>query len=197
LAAGLLVGGAIGLSAAAAPGQRPHVGASKRCHPRKHHPCPKPCHPRKHHKCPKARRRPKPPVTTTTSTTTTRTTGTTTTTTTTTTPPPLPSRLEVDENDLGQLPQPYSLTPSHNPVAAGKVEFNVYNFGMDDHTFAIKDSAGHQVGSTVKVPAGQAQRDVIVGATLGPGTYTLYCTLKAGQPDSHFTLGMHATLTVN
>jgi plastocyanin len=135
-------------------------------------------------------------TTTTTSTRTTTSTTTTTTTSTSTTPPPLPSRLEVDENDLGQLPQPYSLTPSHNPVATGKVEFNVYNFGMDDHTFAIRDLAGRQIGSTVRIPAGQQQTDVIVNATLAPGTYTLYCTLKAGQSDSHFALGMHATLTV-
>jgi uncharacterized cupredoxin-like copper-binding protein len=124
----------------------------------------------------------------TTTTTTTTTTGTTTTTTTTTstTPPPLPSRLEVDENDVGQ----YSLTPSHNPVAAGNVEFNVYNFGMDDHTFAIRDSANHGLAD-VNVPTGQTQTAVIVNANLKPGTYTLFCTLTG-----HEAKGMHATLTV-
>jgi plastocyanin len=81
-------------------------------------------------------------------------------------------------------------------VATGSVQFNIYNFGMDDHTFAIKDSAGHEIGATAKVPANNLQTAVTVTANLPPGTYTLYCTLKPGQPDSHFTLGMHATLTV-
>jgi uncharacterized cupredoxin-like copper-binding protein len=183
LVAGLIAGGAIGMSAAARP---------------------KPCQPRKHHRCPalpieratKRLRAPRPTVTTTTTATTTTgttTTGTTTTTTTTTgttTPAPLPSRLEVDENDLGQLPQPYSLVPSHDPVASGSVQFNVYNFGQDDHTFAIQNAAKHQL-AFAKVPAGQSQSAVQVKVLLAPGKYLLLCTLAG-----HDTLGMRATLTV-
>jgi uncharacterized cupredoxin-like copper-binding protein len=75
-------------------------------------------------------------------------------------------------------------------VAAGKLELNVYNFGMDDHTFAIRDSANHGL-AYVNVPTGQTQTAVIVNANLKPGTYTLFCTLTG-----HEAKGMHATLTV-
>jgi hypothetical protein len=46
------------------------------------------------------------------------------------------------------------------------------------------------------VPANNLQTAVTVTANLTSGTYTLYRTLKPGQPDSHFELGMHATLMV-
>jgi plastocyanin len=101
----------------------------------------------------------------------------------------LPSRLEVDENDQGQLPQPYSLRPSHNPVAAGVVHFNVYNFGEDPHTFAVVDASSQL--ALAQVPAGQIDTAVAVTLTLTPGIYTLECTLLG-----HAALGMRATLTV-
>ncbi len=109
-----------------------------------------------------------------------------TTTPTTTNPTGLASRLEVDENDTPS----YSLAPSHNPVAAGKLTFNVYNFGQDDHTFAVLDSAQHELAYAA-VPAGQSQTAVTVNASLPAGTYTLECTLPG-----HAALGMKATLTV-
>jgi hypothetical protein len=107
-------------------------------------------------------------------------------TTTTTGPPPLPSRLAVDEYEVPS----YRLHPSHNPVAAGTVEFNVYNFGMDPHTFAIRDAHGNQIGGVANVPANQPNTAVVVTADLAPGTYTLLCTLP-----NHAQLGMQATLT--
>jgi plastocyanin len=103
---------------------------------------------------------------------------------------PLPGRLEVDENDQGQPPQPYSLWPSHNPVAAGRVQFNVYDFGQDPHTFAVVNSGGHQL-AFARVPANQPETAVPVSVSLPPGTYTLECTLPG-----HARLGMVATLTV-
>jgi plastocyanin len=103
----------------------------------------------------------------------------------------LPRRLEVDENDQGQPPQPFSLTPSHNPVGAGTVQFNVYNFGQDPHRFAVVDSAGNQVGNTVDVPANQPGTAVAVSVNLPPGIYTLECTLQ-----NHAALGMRATLVI-
>jgi plastocyanin len=167
----------------------PHKHPAKRCHRQHHHK--RRCTPR--HK-PKPKPKPKPGKPTPTTTT-----GTTTTTvTTTTTPPPtttspsgpLPSRLEVDENDQGDPPQPYSLRPSYNPVAAGVVQFNVYNFGQDPHTFAVVDSGGHRL-AFAHAPANQSQTAVPVSANLAPGTYKLECTLSG-----HASLGMVATLTV-
>ena len=92
----------------------------------------------------------------------------------------------MDENDTPS----YSLAPSHNPVGTGTVTFNVYNFGQDDHTFAVED-AKHNDLAYVNVPAGQPQAAVTVNAQLAPGTYTLLCTLP-----NHAALGMKATLTV-
>ncbi len=140
------------------------------------------CHPTRHHRCPVAHRR-KQSVKV-------KTTPVKTTTTTTTSSAVLPRRLEVDENDQGQDPQPYSLAPSHNPVGAGTVQFNVYNFGQDQHTFAVLNSAGQQL-AFAQVPADQPDSAVPVSVNLPPGTYTLECTLQ-----NHAALGMRATLVV-
>lgn len=102
----------------------------------------------------------------------------------------MPRRLEIDENDQGELPKPYSLIPSHNPVAHGKVQFNVYNFGEDSHTFAIVDSKHHR-RAFVTVPASQPDTAVPVSVKLARGTYVLECTLSG-----HAHLGMRATLAV-
>jgi uncharacterized cupredoxin-like copper-binding protein len=174
LAAGATLGGAIGSSASTTPKRR-----APACRPRPRHDCPQPrkrCRPHPHHGCPVVKRKPRPTTTSTTTTTTTTT--------------ALPSRLEVDENDQGQLPLPYSMRPSHDPVAAGRVQFNVYNFGQDAHTFAIVDPTGHELTS-VDLPAGAPQTAVQVTANLARGQYTLECTLPG-----HAKLGMIATLTV-
>lgn len=123
------------------------------------------CHPSRQHRCHKRPRPPKPA-------------------------PHLPRRLEVDENDQGQPPQPYSLRPSHNPVGAGKVEFNVYNYGQDPHTFAVIDARGRQLAFAA-APPDQPDSPVTVSAALPAGRYTLECTLPG-----HAALGMRATLTV-
>jgi hypothetical protein len=104
--------------------------------------------------------------------------------------PLLPHRLEVDENDQGDFPQPFSLRPSHNPVGTGVVQFNVYNFGQDPHTFAVVDASGRQ-RAFVNVPAMQPDTAAPVSVNLRPGRYTLVCTLQG-----HAALGMIASLTV-
>jgi plastocyanin len=206
LVAGLLAGGAVGAGAGAGTA-RARAGVRPHATPKRHA---RSCRRRRRHRrCPRsAQGRRKSvahtPATTTTPSTTPATTvtstapppgtttavATTTTGPTTTAPAPLPSRLEVDENDLGSQPRPYSLYPTHNPVAAGTVEFNVYNFGQDPHTFAIEDSKHHQL-AFADVPANQPQTAVQVSATLAPGHYTLLCTLTG-----HAALGMQATLLV-
>jgi uncharacterized cupredoxin-like copper-binding protein len=98
-------------------------------------------------------------------------------------PPALPSRTGVDE-------QEYSVYPSHNPVAAGSVEFDVQNLGMDDHDLTITDAAGTKVYGQVYVPAGQAAQLI---ATLPAGSYRLFCSLYTG---AHDRAGMHASLVV-
>ena len=103
--------------------------------------------------------------------------------TTTTTPTPLPTRLGVDERE-------YSLFLSHNPVGTGSVEFNLSNFGGDDHDLHI-DTSGpspQPVASTGVVSPGTS---TTINVALTPGTYTLYCSLA-----DHRALGMQTTLTV-
>jgi plastocyanin len=95
--------------------------------------------------------------------------------------PPLPRRLAVDENE-------YTVVPSHNPVGAGTIEFNVNNFGQDDHDLTITDGTS-QFGQ-VFVAAGTSAS---LTATLPPGTYKLYCSLLNGLHDGY---GMHANLSV-
>ncbi len=102
-------------------------------------------------------------------------------------PPPLavlPSSLAVDESE-------YTLRPSQIVLAAGQVRINVYNRGMDDHDLTLVDGDG--VTQQVPVKAG-ASGTLIVA--LKPGSYTLYCSLFAGTPQSHEALGMHNVIDV-
>jgi plastocyanin len=94
----------------------------------------------------------------------------------------LPLRLGVDEVE-------YRVTPSRTVVGAGNVQFNVHNFGEDQHDLAIaRDGV---IG--VQTPLIDSQGTATVTADLSPGTYRLYCTLFGGQHDAW---GMNATITV-
>jgi hypothetical protein len=97
---------------------------------------------------------------------------------------PLACRLEVDEAE-------WSLVASHNPVAAGNVQFNISNYGQDQHDMAIVDANGNIIAQTGLI---DPQRTAALTADLPPGTYTLECTLFGHH--EHYNLCMHATLTV-
>lgn len=102
-------------------------------------------------------------------------------------PPPLaalPSSLAVDESE-------YTLRPSQIVLAAGQVRINVYNRGMDDHDLTLVD--GNGVTQQLPVKAGASGSLVVA---LKPGSYTLYCSLFAGTPESHEALGMHNVIEV-
>jgi uncharacterized cupredoxin-like copper-binding protein len=98
--------------------------------------------------------------------------------------PALPSSLAVDEAE-------YTLRPSQIVLAAGDVDFNVYNRGMDDHDMTLVD--GNGVQHQVAVHPGQSAQLIVA---LKPGTYRLFCSLFEGTPQSHDALGMHAEITV-
>jgi plastocyanin len=108
-------------------------------------------------------------------------TGTGTTTTSTTPPPALPNHLLVQEAE-------YRVIPSHDPVAAGPLQFNVANQGMDAHNLTIVGDDGNIIAQTAVLDPGSS---VTLSATLPAGTYTLECTLY-----NHASLGMRTTLTV-
>jgi hypothetical protein len=93
-------------------------------------------------------------------------------------PPPLPSSVAVDENE-------YTIGLSRTLVGAGQVTFNIYNRGMDDHDLALVDANGTL--RKVDVPS-REMRSLV--APLNAGRVKLYCSLFAGMPGSHESLGM-------
>jgi plastocyanin len=94
-------------------------------------------------------------------------------------PPLLPHRAGVDLSE-------YSVRPTYSTVAAGDLEFDPVNHGMDAHDFSIRNGSG-QITS-VPLASGDS---AVVNVNLPAGTYTLYCSLL-----DHETLGMKATLSV-
>jgi plastocyanin len=99
--------------------------------------------------------------------------------------PAFPRALSVDESE-------YLLIPSRAVVSAGRVRISVYNRGMDDHDLVVYDAAGASLGATTLLPG--AADEIVV--TLPAGDYRVVCSLFAGTPISHETLGMRFTLTV-
>lgn len=95
-------------------------------------------------------------------------------------PPPtaLPTSLAVDEGE-------WFVRPSKRLVAAGEVTLRVYNRGMDDHDLTVVDATG-ATRQVYLEPRGTG----VLRVTLTPGVWRVYCSLFAGTPISHETLGM-------
>ena len=91
-------------------------------------------------------------------------------------PPSYPSRTHVVLDE-------WTVQSSYIVMKAGPLEFNVDNFGEDDHNLSIKGR-----DDTLPVPPGGSGQLTV---TLAPGTYTLYCSLP-----EHEGNGMRTTLTV-
>lgn len=94
--------------------------------------------------------------------------------------PGLPVRTGVDEGE-------YFLNATHPTVAAGTVELDPANLGMDEHNMTVRNAQGQVLGA-VTVEPGQTQQ---LALSLAPGSYTVFCSLY-----NHEALGMHTTLTV-
>ena len=95
-------------------------------------------------------------------------------------PPPtaLPTSLAVDEGG-------WFVRPSKRLVAAGEATLRVYNRGMDDHDLTIVGATGSPRQVYLE-PRGTG----VLRITLTPGVWKIYCSLFAGTPISHETLGM-------
>jgi hypothetical protein len=91
-------------------------------------------------------------------------------------PPTLPSRTHIVLDE-------WTVQSSYVVMKAGPLEFNVDNFGEDDHNLSIKGR-----DETLPVPPGGSGQLTV---TFTPGTYTLYCSLP-----EHEGNGMKTTLTV-
>ncbi len=98
--------------------------------------------------------------------------------------PAFPRALSVDETE-------YQLNPSRTVVSSGRVRINVYNRGMDDHDLVVYNAVGALLGASILLPG--AADEIVV--TLPAGNYRIVCSLFAGTPVSHETLGMVFTLT--
>jgi plastocyanin len=96
-------------------------------------------------------------------------------------PPSGPARLQVTGRE-------FSLTLSRPAIVAGPAVVEFLDFGQDPHDLHIRASSGQDVAGTgTELPGSRTDLSV----TLGPGTYTLYCSLP-----NHEAAGMHATLVV-
>jgi plastocyanin len=106
--------------------------------------------------------------------------------------PPLPNSLTVDERE-------WAVVPSERVVAAGSVTFTVYDRGQDAHNLTIQGpetptgGAGQIRGQVWMKSGGMAT----IVTKLPAGTYTLYCSMFAGTPQSHEMLGMRAQITAS
>jgi plastocyanin len=96
-------------------------------------------------------------------------------------PPRYPSRTSVDLDE-------WRVTPSYRTLAAGTVEFNAANLGEDDHDFSVR--AGDVNLVTLPLPLEEGGTGT-VRLVMGPGTYTLYCSLP-----THEEMGMKTDVTV-
>jgi hypothetical protein len=99
--------------------------------------------------------------------------------------PAFPRALSVDETE-------FSLGPSRTLVSSGVVRISVYNRGQDDHDLVVYDQAGTQLGKSFLLPGASDQ----IVVTLPAGSYRVVCSLFAGTPIAHETLGMRFTLRV-
>ena len=104
--------------------------------------------------------------------------------------PPLPQSLTVDERE-------WAVVPSERVVAAGRVTFQVYDRGEDEHNLTVQGPVTSSGDGTIRgqvwiQPGGTAT----IVAKLPAGTYQLYCSMFAGTPQSHEMLGMLAEITV-
>ena len=99
-------------------------------------------------------------------------------------PPRYPSRTSVDLTDDDA--DGWRVTPAYRTLAAGTVEFNATNLGMDDHDFSVR--RGDVVYTTVPLAPGESGTANVV---LAPGVYALYCSLP-----THEQLGMRTDVTI-
>jgi plastocyanin len=99
-------------------------------------------------------------------------------------PPRYPSRTSVDLTDDDA--DGWKVTPAYRTLAAGTVEFNASNLGMDDHDFSVR--IGGTVLTTVPLMPGESGTARLV---TGPGVYTLFCSLP-----THEQLGMRTDVTI-
>jgi plastocyanin len=83
----------------------------------------------------------------------------------------------------------YALKLSRPTLAAGSVEVNAINYGMDDHDLTVAEEGSGAILTPVVGAGGEAALTL----DLAPGTYRVYCSLLDG---AHDAAGMHATLTV-
>ena len=74
-------------------------------------------------------------------------------------------------------------------VPAGRVKFNVRNFGEDGHDLAVRTASGRVLGALAELKPGRS--GTLTVRLRKPGRYRLFCSLEG-----HEAKGMHAVLRV-
>jgi plastocyanin len=104
--------------------------------------------------------------------------------------PPLQHSLTVDERE-------WAVVPSQSVVAAGEVTFQVYDRGEDAHNLTVQGPITRSGPGPIRGQAWlQSGASATIVAKLPAGSYLLYCSMFAGTPQSHESLGMHALISV-
>jgi cupredoxin-like protein len=83
----------------------------------------------------------------------------------------------------------WRITLYRSKVPAGRVAFNVRNFGEDGHDLAVRTASGRVLGALDEVSPGDTARLSV--RLRKPGRYRLFCTLEG-----HEAKGMRALLRV-
>jgi len=82
----------------------------------------------------------------------------------------------------------YGFVLSRTTAPAGKIVFELVNHGQDEHNLNVESSEGVIDGSLPNTLPGHIRE---MELELGPGTYTLFCSLPG-----HEAMGMKAKLVV-
>jgi hypothetical protein len=98
-----------------------------------------------------------------------------------------PCQLTVDETE-------WRVRLSRVTVAPGGVTFRIYNRGMDDHDFVVRNRADRSVVHRIELI--KTLENDRVTLRLQRGTYDILCDYFEGTSYAHEPLGMKATLVV-
>ena len=82
----------------------------------------------------------------------------------------------------------FMIDPSDVEVDGPMVTIEVTSDGPTPHNLTVRDADGAVVMATEDLSAGDSET---IGATVGPGTYTIFCSLAG-----HESLGMSGSLVV-
>jgi plastocyanin len=103
--------------------------------------------------------------------------------------PPTPTAAAPSATAVGMSAREFSFGVYRTRVPAGRVRFNLHNFGEDAHDLQVRGPHGYRSTTSPEVEPGDTLHVTV--RLRRPGRYTLLCTLPG-----HAARGMVAHLTV-